>query len=143
MADLKPLIATTDLKTARLHAERKPLRPYAVRYQDGFDALFILLVEPRQEVITHYVDDHVALLYELESKEIVGLQVEAFKRSFLPQHALVQQVWQLNDVAGHLEDFGDLFAAFEALKPEVTREVIRAAQDVLGAAGRDLMVAVG
>lgn len=78
MVNLDPLIPFADLKTNRLESHTGSI--YSVRYQSGFDAIFILIVPPERATIVHYLDDHTGLLYEDETLEIVGLQIEAFVR---------------------------------------------------------------
>jgi hypothetical protein len=87
MAALDRLVQTDELQVRRLtEATRGAERPqaYSVRYHDTFDALLILLIQPQHETIVHYVDDYVGLVYEAVTMEIVGLQIEAFERAFLP-----------------------------------------------------------
>src|SRR5438105_4773022 len=78
MADLSPLIPLSDLKTHRIEAHSGPV--YSVRYQPGFDALFIFIVPPERATIVHYLDNYAAFIYEDETLEIVGIQIEAFER---------------------------------------------------------------
>jgi hypothetical protein len=132
MAELKPLIATDQLKTSLLAglAKKKPQQCF-VNYDDDFDALMILVVSPDTETVVHYLDEHIALLYQPETLEIVGLQVEAFESNFVPSHSSVQRVWRLSDAVGSkLESVGDMLLVVEKIKPEVAREVVNASHDL-------------
>lgn len=131
MACIERLIPTSKLQTEYLKSFPKSPRHLFFRYDKRFDALLILLVSPEVETVVHYVDEHVGLLYTPDDFEIVGIQVEAFERSFLPNHAAANQVWRLSDSCDELEDFGDLVLAFERKKPEIAREVARAAESIL------------
>lgn len=132
MADLKPLIQTDQLKTNLLSRFAKNgHNQIFVNYDDDFDALMILIVSPDTETVVHYLDDQVALLYEYETREIVGLQVEAFEKIFVPAHSAVERAWRLSDATGsRLDNVGDLLLIVESRKPEVAREVVRAASDL-------------
>ncbi len=142
MADIERLIATNRLQTEYLKNFPKYQRPLYLRYDKRFDALLILLVPPETETVVHYIDEHVGLLYTPGDFEIVGLQVEAFERSFLPNHATADKAWRLRDSCDELEDFGDLVLAFERKKPEVAREVTRAAESVLSTPEQDYVRAI-
>lgn len=130
MADFRRLVETNELKINRLASiasGEASGAPY-MSYDEEFDALVLLAVEPESDLIAHYVDDHVALLYEEASREIVGLQVENFERSFVPKHADLKKTWTLSSRLGQkLENLGDMMLAVERQKPLVAREVIRAA----------------
>ncbi len=138
MARIDPLMPANNFKTTYLKQMPSPL---FVRYDPVFDALMILLVSPELETVVHYVDEHVGLLYIPETLEIVGLQVEAFERKFLPAHVEVQRVWRLSD-ACDLEDAGDLILAVERQTPLVAREVAKAAESMLGQSGKAFTKAV-
>lgn len=140
MADLNPLVPSSDLKTNRLEIHTGPV--YSVRYQPGFDALIILIVPPERDTIVHYVDNQAAFIYEDETLEIVGVQIEAFERSFLPRHPDLQNIWRMKDASLDIQDFGDLAFLFERIKPQLAREVVQATSDRLGPQGRELIAAV-
>ncbi len=143
MAEIKPLISTSELKTTLLASLiRQGQRPLFVHYDSEFDALMLLVVPPETETVVHYVDDHIALLYQPDTLEIVGMQVEDFEHSFLPAHENVQRVWRLSDTGNELENVGDMILAVERMKPEVAREVVKAAEDLLGKPGQELVKAL-
>lgn len=143
MAGIERLVPTSQLKTtllARLTKESR--RRLFISYDREFDALMLLFVSPDTETVVHYLDDHVALLYEPEMFEIVGIQVEAFEHSFLSAHENVHRVWRLRDAGVPLEDFGDIVFAFERIKPRLARELVKATEDILGAPGVELAAAL-
>jgi hypothetical protein len=139
MDEIKPLVTNEELKTSLLETLASDKSGHVfVKYDDVFDALMILVVSPDNETVVHYVDDHVALLYLADTREIVGLQVEDFVHSFVPQHEAVSRVWRLSGSGVRLEDFGDMILAVEKMKPKVAREVVKATEDVLGEPGAEL-----
>jgi hypothetical protein len=142
MAEIERLIPTNKLQTEYLKNFPKAQRPLTIKYDKRFDALLILLVSPETPTVVHYVDEHVGLLYRPGDFEIVGIQVEAFERSFLPNHAPVDKAWRLSDSCDELEDFGDLVLAFERRQPEVAREVMRAAEKNLSKTEREYVRAI-
>ncbi len=106
MAHIERLTRTDELKLDRLiRFLKNPVGANFV-YAPAFDAAMILLVPPEVETVVHYLegDEQMALLYDPETMEAVGLQIEGFARSFVPQH--------------------------EALQHGVTREVARAAEAI-------------
>ena len=86
MAGIKRLRDSSELKTTYLRAS-KPTAP-ELDYDQAFDALYITFVPPRGKTIVHYPVDEafIALVYEADSLEIVGLQIENFQGSFLQAH---------------------------------------------------------
>lgn len=56
----------------------------------------VLFVSPEQETVVHYIDNHMAVLYEPDSREIVGFQVEAFESAFIKMHNNVQSAWTID-----------------------------------------------
>jgi hypothetical protein len=142
MAGIEPLVSLKQLKTKYLKQFSSELHPIVVKYDPDFDALMILLASPEVETVVHYLDEHVGLIYRADSYEIVGLQVEDFEHSFLPQHDALRKVWRLSDACEELEDMGDLILAVEQRKPEVAREVARATERTLGKPGEALIKAL-
>ncbi len=144
MAKIEPLIQTHHLKMSYLQdiAEAKQHQPI-VKYDRVFDALLILFAPNDQEIVAHYVDDHVALLYLADSLEIVGLQIEDFALSFLPAHENVAHLWQLRETGEEISDMGDIIFYAEKRLPKVAKEVAKATEDLLGEQGQELVAAFG
>ena len=129
---IKTLFPTKKLKFNRL---QKPSGAH-VFYDNDCDALVIQMVPPKTETIVHYIDDeNVALVYEADSKEVVGIQVEGFTRSFLPKHANVESVWRHTV---QIKDFGDLIVKFKKMEPLVAKEVMRASHTAIEQKNVDL-----
>lgn len=143
MATIPTLVQTHQLKTNLL---RELSKNHAVRLTVDYDrqfAAFMFLLAPNDtELVAHYVDGNVALLYQAETFEVVGLQIEAFERSFLPRHDSVNRIWKLSDTGEKLDDLGDILFAVERLKPQVAREIAKAIEDSLGEPGADLVTAL-
>ena len=51
-------------------------------YNEQVDSFTLLIVSQKIKKIVHYIDEHVALLYDPETKEIVGVRIESFKREW-------------------------------------------------------------
>lgn len=132
MAKIKRLVETKELQTAFFEElqERGPA-PILFNYDERFDALMFLFVSPDTETVAHYVDEHVALLYEPDSKQVVGMQIEDFEHSFVPQHESVRREWRLSGSAAELDSLGDIIFIVERQKPQVVREVVRATEDLI------------
>jgi hypothetical protein len=143
MAGIERLVPTSELKTGYLaKLAKSKSQSLFVSYDKEFDALTLQVVPPEVETVVHYVDDNVALLYRPADLEVVGLQVESFERSFLPRHESVRKVWKLSDACADLDDFGDVILIVERLKSKVAQEVAKAAEDVLGEPGAELVAAL-
>jgi hypothetical protein len=137
MATINRLVRTKDLKMTLFEKLSKNQQlPLNFNYDPEFDSLILLFVDPNKETIVHYVDDHIALLYEPTSKEVVGIQVEAFQKAFIKQYDSVARVWKLQENCEEINDLGDLVLAFERQKPQVSNEVFRVTNDILHQGGR-------
>jgi hypothetical protein len=91
MAGIRRLISTKDLKTTRLAQARGKYPPqFFVYYDSDFDMLMISVVPLDTETVVHYLDDHIALLYDPRDLQVVGVQVEDLERNFLPEHGPTQ-----------------------------------------------------
>ncbi|PJF39381.1 MAG: hypothetical protein D6737_17505 [Chloroflexi bacterium] len=137
------LIPTNALKTnvlSRIAAEHSLRQPY-IKYDADFDAVRILVVAPENvDIVVHYVDDYVGLLYRADDLEIVGIQIEAFEHSFVPQYEGVQRVWRLSDMdkMKNIEDLGDMLFNVERIQRQLAQEVAKATQATLGKPGSEL-----
>jgi hypothetical protein len=139
LTGFRRLIDTSQLKIGLLaQLARDKHSPLVVHYNSDFDAFMLLVVSPETETVVHYVDDHVAFLYHPDTLEIVGLQVEDFRHSFVTNHEAVRRVWELGATNAELHDFGDVLLAVNALKPKIAREVVEAAKETLGEPGEEL-----
>jgi hypothetical protein len=133
MDETKHLVSTENLRTTLIEQLAKEGRQSLfVKYDSAFDALIVLVVSPELETVVHYVDDHVALLYLPDTLEIVGLQVEDFEYSFVPQHEALSRLWRLSDTGIKLDNFGDMILAVEKIRPAVAREVVKATEAIVG-----------
>jgi len=128
------LIPTKKLKSNILKEVAKRKRRVYLRYDSDVDTLMLMFISPDKETVVHYIDDNTALLYEPGSREIVGIQIEAFERSFLPQHTGVEQVWRFSEGTG-IRDFGDVITKVETIQPIITQEILKASGSLLANAG--------
>ncbi len=143
MATIPTLVQTHQLKTGLLRTLSKSHAvQLTVDYDRHFDAFMFLIAPNDKELIAHYVDGNVALLYQAETLEVVGLQIEAFERNFLASHDTVRRIWKLSDTGEKLENLGDVLFAIERLKPQMAREIVKATEDMLGDPGVDLVAAL-
>ena len=133
MASIERLVLTSELKMSRLAsaaAQGNIQRIASFRYHDMVDTATILLIPAQEGLIVHYLDDHVAFLYEENSLEVVGFRIEAFEKSFLPANENVRRLWT-SDAIKDLRDFGQIAVMFEQVQPKVVREVIKANERTL------------
>ena len=134
---IKPLLATKKLKTNLLSKHRGHGNLTVFEYDSVFDAFLLMVVPPMNELIVHYLDEHVGLLYEEKSREIIGLQIESFAHRFVPNHVNVQTVWRLNEIIGK-RDFGEMITAVEKIKPKIIQEIFKASEPILNQASLKL-----
>lgn len=122
---LKTLVKETELKATHL---LHPKGMAYIRYDSSFDSFSLMFVRPEEaETVVHYVNRYVGLLYDENSREIVGFQIEAFQKKFLPEHAKVARVWENGF---KVKDFGELSIRAEAGKIQVAKEVVSATESL-------------
>jgi hypothetical protein len=124
MAAIERLTETKDLQTTILISNLEDVRKQAsleMRYDKISDILILSFVPATVETVVHYLDDHVGLLYEPETLEVVGLQIEGFEQSFMPAHDSLRAVWRYS--GAELKDIGELMLVFERKKQDVAREL--------------------
>lgn len=124
MAAIEPLVETKNLQISKLMTAIKLDLPPYILYDRESDELMLMFVSPDIMTVVHYVDEHVGLLYEPDTMEIVGFQVEDFEYSFLPAHASIQRAWSLRDTGVDLKDVADLMTIFEQHKREMGHEMM-------------------
>ena len=125
MAVDKVLVQTNALKTNLL---KRGGRVYAF-YSKSDDIFIMQIIPPQSETIVHFLDDeNVSLIYEAASKEIVGIQIEAFQSNFLPKHSTLEAVW---NVKIKIQDFGELLVSVDDRQPVVAREVFKASMPAI------------
>jgi len=145
MADLEALKSVEDLKWEYLFDQFKPTPRPMMHYDDLADMLMILFGSPTQETVVFYVDNYVGLLVDPETMNVVGFQVEAVQRSFLPAHPAVSRIWRLSESGfplKEIKDYGDLILNFERNNKVITREVIRTTEGALGEPAIELVAAL-
>ena len=134
------LIQTTSLKPGywnRLIKERQARPDFKINRE--VDAVsFYIEPQGKEQIITHYVDDHVALLYRYSDKEIVGIRIESFEKSFLPKYAELAQAWKLSQTNIEIKDFGDLTIAVTQTRFPVAKELSRVAEPIIKKRGVQL-----
>jgi hypothetical protein len=118
-------------------AARKNATPYFYANR-RIDVVMVMVVDPRTPKVTHFVDEHVALLYEEESREVIGFRIEGFEKSFLPKYASLQKVWKLSDISKELTNVGDLHITARQHEAQMASELTKIARPILAKAGMDV-----
>jgi hypothetical protein len=137
-ARIKNLVNTHSLKmnlwTKAAHQHAKPYF-----YADPrLDVIMVMIVDPRTPKITHFVDEHVALLYEENTREVIGFRIESFGKSFLPQYASLQMVWKFSDVSKDFTNVGDLHISARQHDIQMANELTKVARPILAKAGMEV-----
>lgn len=141
MNAINHLIKTEELKFDRIRAAADNKTMFKGDYDATDDTLFVYFGERSTEVVVHYMDEFVGLLYDPDSLEVVGLQIEAFEYSFVPAHGL-SATWELNDTdRRELKDVGDMMKASERKMKAMTKEIERITVDPLLRPGRNRSLA--
>jgi hypothetical protein len=87
MADIAPLVKTEELNWSKLkEIWDQHLDPKYINLDEELDELVLLYVEPGIQTFVHYVESDVALICTAEELDVVGFQIEGFRRSFLQNH---------------------------------------------------------
>jgi hypothetical protein len=132
MDAIERLVNTENLRTSRLLDNLENAKNKFLYYDPISDILFLSIVPPDVETVVHYIDDYVGLLYEPDSLEVVGFQVEAFEHSFMPMHDEVKAVWKLSAAEVKLRDIGEFIVVFERKKEAIARELKGITERLLG-----------
>ena len=138
MAAIERLKRTNDLKLSLLQKMAAGNQHVINMYYDSpADTLLFLFASQDTPTIAHYIDEHVALLYQPENNEVVGIQVEDFQASFVNEYVNVQKAWKLSESCkdSNIQDLGDISIVFERQKPVIAREVARVTKDILSQKG--------
>jgi hypothetical protein len=137
-ARIKKLVDERSLKmNLWKEAARKNATPYFYANR-RIDVVMVMVVDPRTPKVTHFVDEHVALLYEEESREVIGFRIEGFEKSFLPKYASLQKVWKLSDISKELTTVGDLHITARQHEAQMASELTKIARPILAKAGMDV-----
>lgn len=124
MAELHRLVITNELKFNRFeNAEETESLP--VDYDAASDILRIHIGERPTETVVHYIDEYLGLLYDADTIEVTGVQIEAFQYSYVPTHGL-SHTWDLSDAEqSGLKSTADVVETSERKKRAVASKVIR------------------
>ncbi len=137
-ARIKKLVDTHSLKmNLWKEAARKNAPPYFYANR-RIDVVMVMVVDPRTPKVAHFVDEHVALLYEEESREVIGFRIEGFEKSFLPKYASLQKVWKLSDISKELTTVGDLHITARQYETQMAMELAKVARPILAKAGMEV-----
>ena len=144
MAEIERLVETSELKFDQfIRLIDEGFQSAHLFYDTEFDALMVLFVPPEIETVVHYTSDkNIAYLYRPDTMEVVGIQVEAFRKSFVPKHAALRAQWELAERTKPVSDYGDVLNMYFERKPTITREIAREVDSKFqGGRSRDLVPA--
>lgn len=139
MAHLEELVKFSELDTSAIEdAHAMDFEDVKLYYDSAFDAMYVYFLPYEGDLIVHYVEGHdIALLYEASTLRVVGLQVEAFRKKYVPKHAELRALWE---VPKEPRDLGDLIDDYQERTPGIKRKI---AEDMgnrfYGDSNRDLV----
>ena len=137
-ATITRLVETRNLITRLWNdAAQRNVTP-SIYYDSVTDIVLLLIVDRKVSRVVHYLDEHVALLYHPDSKEIIGLQIEAFEKGFLPLYGELQKTWRLSDNCKDLHNLGDMVITVRKQEEVMARQITRIAVPVAAKAGMKL-----
>ena len=65
---------------------------------DKYNDTFTIIFSPCNErILVYYIDYFVSVLYRHSDKEIIGIQIDTFFKSFFPKYATENKGWNLRD----------------------------------------------
>jgi len=125
MAEIEPLLRIRDLDPGIVRAAvNGQVTPQHVLFDADNDALTIMFVPMDTPTVVHFIDnDDFALLFEPESRNVVGFYIESFLRSFVERHADQPSVQALAELARRFSEYGGLVAIHEEPRPGVRENV--------------------
>ena len=134
------LIKTKDLKATYwkelIHA--KKVQPDIIVNKQVDAISFYISPQGKDRIITHYLNEQVALLYRYADKEIVGLRIESFEKSFIPKYAKLQQVWKLRNAYVHNAEFSNTTLEITKKAWPVAEELFKITKPIINKQGVDL-----
>lgn len=126
MDAFRRLIKTKELKFDRFNIAEDPGFLY-VDYDTDADIFYLHFGEQPAEIVVHYIDDYIGVLYDPSTLQVVGMQIEAFQYSYVPTHGLTN-TWELSDAEQRrLKNTADVLEASERKKKAVAAELDRIA----------------
>ena len=89
-------IRLDQLKTSLWRNANKEKQQPQFSYEDEIDTLFMYFISNKSApVVTHYLDQNVAVLFNADSNEIVGFSIEGFERSFSSKYS-PSNLWRMS-----------------------------------------------
>ena len=86
-----------------INLHKKPI----INYEMESDTVILFFDVPGDSpIVTHYLDQNVALLFRPNDYEIVGLSIEGVERSFAPKYNGINS-WQLSKTGVSLKDIAE------------------------------------
>ncbi len=126
---IRRLVPAKSLRFNTLTRQRKRGRGIVFfRYDNLADVFFIMFVSPSVETTVHYIDDNIGLLYVADTKEVVGMQIEGFAKSFLAKHPQLSISWTHRFVN---DNFGDAISQMNANKLRIISQVYDATESTI------------
>jgi uncharacterized protein YuzE len=133
MAGIRNLIDKKELNTSLLDKfiSAPATTISSVEYDDEFDALYVMLVDCPRETVAYYLDDQIAVLFDPGNKEVIGIQVESFRKVFLKRHHEMQSAWDIKKPRPI--DFGDLSKLRRSREPAIALRVAKITEQLIPA----------
>jgi hypothetical protein len=112
-----------ELKSDFWHSmnQQKQAQP-SLCYDKELDTLyFYISTGEKERIIVHYIDRYLAFLYRYSDKEIVGIQIEDFQRTFIPK-VTQSKCWRLSDSGETVPGIKDLVFTIHGLQKPIPIE---------------------
>jgi len=125
MAQLEPILRAKDLRPGVMRAAMNDqLSPQHVLFDSDGDCLTVMFAPMSTPTVVHFLDDdNLALLFEPESRNVVGFYIESFLRDYVARHVDQPEVQALAELAKQFAEWGDLVAIHEEPRPKVRENV--------------------
>ncbi|MCC6607201.1 MAG: hypothetical protein IT327_28595 [Anaerolineae bacterium] len=132
------LVDTSSLKTKRIAKYIEEGQLPFMRYDEFSDNLMLVFGPTNVETVVHYIEKNMALLYRPDTLEVVGFQVEAFRKCFMEKYSTLEKAWRLTDtgVQVQLNNVGDMMITLEERKRTFARELKSITDHILGGGGK-------
>lgn len=114
---------TKELRTDFWKKTQKNIDPI-IHYDELLDTLFMYFSEHEEDrIVSHFVDEYVALLFRSSDKQIIGMRIEYFKEVFLPVTA-EKKMWKLSSTGIELNGIRDIKFRVEKIEIKPTAHQI-------------------
>ena len=123
MAGVKPLVDLKELDLSllsKIKAGNLPIRHSS--YDKSQDTLILSYIDPSSMVVSYFLDDNIALLYNPKNKVVTGFQIENLKE-ILDENSAIMRAWSVEFKCDKRYTISELSDVLERKEKDVGKAV--------------------